>query len=143
MSRSEGKRLVRHPKVYVRDSGLLHALLGLTTPAAVAGRPKCGASWEGFCIEQILRRSDDRQAWFWATHSGAELDLLLLRNGRKIGFEFKFSDAPRATKSMHSAVECLQLEQLTVIHPGETGYELTDKIQVRSLAAALKELEAS
>ena len=138
-----GKRLVRHPKVYVRDTGLLHALLGLTTPAAVTGHPKCGASWEGFCIEQILRRSGERQAWFWATHSGAELDLLLLRNGRKIGFEFKYSDAPRATKSMHSAVESLQLEKLTVIHPGEACYELTDKIQVRSLATALKELEAS
>ena len=138
-----GKRLVRHPKVYVRDTGLLHALLGLTTPAAVTGHPKCGASWEGFCIEQILRRSGERQAWFWATHSGAELDLLLLRNGRKIGFEFKYSDAPRATKSMHSAVESLQLEKLTVIHPGEACYELTDRIQVRSLATALKELEAS
>ncbi len=135
-----GKRLVRHPKVYVRDTGLLHALLGLATPAAVEGHPKCGASWKGFCIEQILRRTDDRQAWFWATHSGAELDLLLLRNGRKIGFEFKYSDAPRTTKSMHSAVESLQLEKLIVVHPGDAGYELTDQIQVRSLPAALLEL---
>lgn len=138
-----GKRLVRHPKVYVRDTGLLHTLLGLTSPAAVEGHPKCGASWEGFCIEQILGRTDERQAWFWATHSGAELDLLLLRNGRKIGFEFKYSDAPRATKSMHSAVESLQLEKLTVVHPGDACYELTEKIQVQSLSVALQELEES
>ncbi len=136
-----GKRLVRHPKVYVRDTGLLHALLGLTSPAAVEGHPKCGASWEGFCIDQILRRTDDRQAWFWATHSGAELDLLLLRNGRRIGFEFKYSDAPRTTKSMHSAVESLQLEKLWVVHPGEACYPLTEQIHVLSLPAALQELE--
>jgi predicted AAA+ superfamily ATPase len=135
-----GKRLVRHPKVYVRDTGLLHALLGLATPAAIEGHPKCGASWEGFCIEQILRRSDDRQAWFWATHSGAELDLLLLRNGRKIGFEFKYSDAPRTTKSMHSAVESLELERLIVVHPGEACYPLTEKIQIASLSETLREL---
>ena len=100
-----------------------------------------GESWEGFCIEQILCRTDDRQAYFWATHSGAELDLLLLRNGRKIGFEFKYSDAPRTTKSMHSAVESLQLEKLLVVHPGEVCYPLTEKIQVLSLPAALQELE--
>ena len=138
-----GKRLVRHPKVYVRDTGLLHTLLGLTSPAAVEGHPKCGASWEGFCIEQILRRTDDRHAYFWATHSGAELDLLLLRNGQKIGFEFKYSDAPRTTKSMHSAVESLQLEKLLVVHPGEACYPLTEKIEVLSLPVALKELEGS
>ena len=138
-----GKRLVRHPKVYVRDTGLLHALLGLATPAAVEGHPKCGASWEGFCIEQILRCNDDRQAWFWATHSGAELDLLLLLNGRKIGFEFKYSDASRTTKSMHSAVGSLELERLLVVHPGEACYPLTEKIQVLSPSETLWQLEDS
>jgi uncharacterized protein len=138
-----GKRLVRHPKIYVRDTGLLHALLGLASPAAVEGHPKCGASWEGFCIEQILRLTADRQAWFWATHSGAELDLLILQNGRKVGFEFKYSDAPRTTKSMHSAVESLQLERLIVVHPGEACYPLTEKIQVQSLSVTLRELVVS
>ena len=86
-------------------------------------------------------RTDDPQVWFWSTHSGAELDLLLLRNGKKI--EFKYSDAPRTTKSMHSAVESLQLEKLLVVYPGEACYPLTEKIEVLSLPVALKELEGS
>lgn len=135
------KRLVRHLKVEVRDTGLLHELLDPAAPAALGELPKCGATWEGFRIKQILRRTDDRQAWFWASHSAAELDLLLLGNGRKIGFEFNYSDAPRTTKSMHSAVGSLQLEPLAIIHPGETCYPLTEKIQVLSLPVALQELE--
>ena len=91
-----GKRQVKAPKVYVRDSGVLHALLGLTTFADLESHPKVGASWEGFVIEQILRRTGDRDAYFWATPSGAELDLLVFVRGRRIGFEVKYADAPQA-----------------------------------------------
>jgi len=136
-----GKRQVKAPKVYVRDSGLLHTLLGLHEFAALEGHPKLGASWEGFALEQVLRWTGDREAYFWATHAGAELDLLVLRNGKRVGFEFKHSDAPTLTKSMHIALNDLKLQRLFVLYPGDQSYQLHQKVEVvsvQSLPAVLK-----
>lgn len=132
-----GKRLVRQPKVYVRDSGILHALLGLPTLDEVRGHPKCGASWEGFCIEQILAVTGARDAYFWRTHGGAELDLLVVRGSKRIGFEFKYGDAPRTTKSMHVAMEDLRLDELHVVYPGSTSYPLGERLFASSLPDAI------
>jgi len=129
-----GKRVVKSPKVYVRDSGLLHALLGIPDFPALQGHPKLGASWEGFVIEQILSWAGERDAYFWATHSRAELDLMLLVKGKRWGFEIKYQDAPTITKSMRIAMEDLKLERLWVVYPGRTGYPMDDKIECVSLA---------
>jgi predicted AAA+ superfamily ATPase len=129
------KRQVKSPKVFVRDTGLLHALLSLQTPEQVRGHPKYGASWEGFVIEEILTGARTRNAWFWATHAGAELDLLLLRAGRAIGFEIKVADAPRTTKSMRIAIRDLDLHHLYVVYPGTRAYELDEMISVVPVAA--------
>lgn len=128
-----GKRQVKAPKVYVRDSGMLHALLGLPTFAALESHPKLGASWEGFVIEQILGRTGERDAYFWATPSGAELDLLVFVRGRRIGFEVKYSDSPRMTKSMAIAQHDLKLDRLLIVYPGETSYVLRPGIEVVSI----------
>lgn len=121
------KRQVRSPKVYVRDSGLLHALLGIRDLPGLQSHPKLGASWEGFCLEQILSVCGDRAAYFWGTHSGAELDLLL-HAGRRLGFEFKFSEQPGTTKSMRVALQDLALEHLYIVHPGEHEFPLDEAI---------------
>ena len=136
-----GKRQVKSPKVYLRDTGLLHSLLGITSFAALEAHPKLGASWEGFALEQVLRWTGDREAYFWATHAGAELDLLVLRNGKRVGFEFKHSDAPALTKSMHTALNDLKLQRLFVLYPGHESYQLHQKVEVvsvQSLPAMLK-----
>lgn len=126
-----GKRLVKAPKVYVRDSGLLHALLGLKDKMQVQGHPKLGFSWEGFALEQVIRlTAADRDAYFYKTHGGAELDLLLMRDGKRFGFEFKYEDAPRSTKPMHIVLEDLRLEKLWIIYPGKTAYPLTERMEV-------------
>lgn len=139
-----GKRLVKAPKVYFRDSGILHALLGLRGPSAIHAHPKLGLSWEGFALEEVIRMaSADRDAYFYKTHGGAELDLLLTRGGKSYGFEFKYGDAPQATKSMHVVIEDLRLEHLWVIYPGAHAYPLTEKIDVLPLAhveAALRRI---
>lgn len=123
-----GKRQVKAPKVYLRDSGMLHSLLGVTAMETVLTHPKSGASWEGFALEQVLRRTAPSEAYFWAVHSGAELDLLLFKEGRRIGFEFKLSETPKVSRSMHSAIEALGLEHLWVVYPGEHRYPLTERI---------------
>lgn len=123
-----GKRQVKAPKVYLRDSGLLHFLLGIHDMAGLRAHPRYGASWEGFALEQTLIQFGERDAYFWATQRGAELDLLLLRNGRRWGFEFKCTDAPSATKSMHIAVHDLHLEHLWVVYPGSKQYSLSGRI---------------
>ena len=129
-----GKRIVKAPKVFIRDSGILHALLGLKYFAEIEGHPVLGHSWEGFALEQVLHHAgDSRDAYFWATHAGAELDLLLIRGGKRWGFEFKYSDAPIKTKSMSIAMQGLGLQRLYVIYPGEKSYNLTTKIQVLPL----------
>ena len=123
-----GKRLVKSPKVYLRDSGLLHHLLGLGEMLELRTHPRYGASWEGFALEQTLIAHGERDAYFYGTQRGAELDLLLLRRGRRWGFEFKCTDAPRTKKSMHVAMDDLKLEQLWVLYPGTQRYPMTDKI---------------
>jgi hypothetical protein len=139
-----GKRVVKSPKVYVRDSGLLHALLGIPDLAALQGHPKLGASWEGFVIEQILSWAGERNAYFWATHSRAELDLLVLAKAKRWGFEIKYQDAPTITKSMRIAMQDLKLERLWVVYPGKTGYPMDENIECVSLAdlARIREMLA-
>lgn len=132
-----GKRQVKAPKVYVRDSGLLHELLGVADPAALARHPKSGASWEGFALDQILRIARPDSAFFWATHGGAELDLLMFRDGRRIGVEFKRADAPTLTTSMRVALVDLALDALYVVYPGPRRYRLADRVEAVPLSALL------
>lgn len=127
------KRQVRAPKVYVRDSGLLHTLLGLRTIDDLAGHPVVGASWEGFALEQLLHFADERKAWFWASHGGAELDLLLMPGRNRYGIEFKYSEAPAATRSMAIAIEDLRLEHLWIVTPGRHEYPISEQISVLPL----------
>ncbi len=128
-----GKRQRKSPKLYIRDSGLLHALLGLRDAASIRLHPKAGASWEGFAIEQILAVLRPEENWFWQTQAGAELDLLVFAGGRRLGFEFKLTDRPSTTKSMHIAIDDLQLDHLYVIHPGELCFPLGPKISATAL----------
>lgn len=123
-----GKRLVKSPKVYLRDSGVLHQLLGMTEAMDLPRHPQYGASWEGFALEQALTAHGQRDAYFYGTQRGAELDLLLLRRGHRWGFEFKCTDAPSTTKSMYIALHDLKLEHLWVVYPGTLRYPMTDKI---------------
>ncbi len=123
-----GKRVVKAPKVYIRDSGILHYLLGLESMVDLVRHPAYGPSWEGFALEQTLIAFGARQAYFWGTHRGAELDLMLLRGGRRWGFEFKCADAPRTTRSMHTVIEDLGLQHLWVVYPGDLEYPLKEKI---------------
>jgi len=122
-----GKRQVKSPKVYIRDSGLFHQLLSLPGDQ-ILFHPKLGASWEGFIIEQLISYLNLEDVYFWATHSGAELDLLFFINGKKYGVEVKWNDAPAVTRSMISAIESLGLEKLFVIYPGQKAYPLSEKI---------------
>jgi predicted AAA+ superfamily ATPase len=137
-----GKRQVKSPKIYLRDSGLLHALLGVPSFRALTGHPKLGASWEGFIVEQILEVVGARNAYFWATQSGAELDLLIIESGKRYGVEIKYGDAPGATKSMRIALSDLALQRLFVVYPGRECYSLDDKIEVVSLEKARERLRS-
>ena len=128
-----GKRQIKSPKVYVRDSGLLHALLGVPSFRFLEGHPKLGASWEGFVIEEILSMVGERNAYFWGTQSGAELDLVLFTGGARYGVEVKYGDAPGITKSMRIALEDLGLRHLFVVYPGREAYELDKRISVLPL----------
>ncbi len=132
-----GKRQVKAPKIYVRDSGLLHALFGLENRRAIESHPKVGASWEGFALETTIKLLGARpeECFFWATHTGAELDLLIVRGEQRLGFEFKRSSSPTLTKSMDSALNTLGLRKLTVIHAGTRSFPLADDIQAVALAA--------
>lgn len=124
------KRQVKAPKVYLRDSGILHALLGIDTERHLASHPKVGASWEGAVIEWALDVLQPEAAHFWATHQGAELDLLIVRGGRRFGIEVKRQDAPRLTPSMRIALTDLRLDHLTVLYPGDQPYRLAPKVTV-------------
>jgi hypothetical protein len=128
------KRQVKSPKVYVRDSGLLHFLLGIDSMSALRSHPRYGSSWEGFALEQTLAMQGERDAYFWSTLRGAELDLLLLRRSRRYGFEFKCTDAPSMTRSMHAALEDLRLERLYVIYPGNERYALHARVEALPFA---------
>ena len=129
-----GKRQVKAPKVYVRDSGLLHALLGLGTQRDLEHHPKLGASWEGYAVEEVLKALRPDEAYFWATHNGAEIDLLLFKGGKRIGVECKRADAPTFTPSMRIALTDLKLDQLIVVYPGERRYRLDKRVEVVPLA---------
>lgn len=123
------KRQVKAPKVYVRDSGLLHQLLGIDTTRDLMSHPKLGASWEGFAIEQVLAREPHDEAYYWATHQGAEIDLLLRQGDRLVGVEIKRTDAPRITPSIRIALEDLGLERIVVIYPGQRRYAIADRVE--------------
>lgn len=127
------KRQVKAPKIYIRDSGILHALLAIPDATALESHPKLGASWEGFAIEQILSVTGDREAYFWATHGGAELDLLIFHRDRRIGIEFKYNEKPSTSKSMRIAAEDLRLDHLYVVHPGKHSFPLTETITASTL----------
>lgn len=129
-----GKRLVKAPKPYVIDTGLLHNLLRLEDRLQVQSHPKLGVSWEGFAIEQVITLADaERDAYYYKTHGGAELDLLLLRHGKRYGFEFKYADAPRTTRSMHTVMADLKLERLWVVHPGVESFPLHEGIDALAI----------
>lgn len=128
------KRQVRTPKVYIRDSGMLHSLLSIQTYMELFSHIKVGASWEGFALEQILSVSGERKAWFWGTHSGAEVDLLLDPEAVNVGFEFKFSESVRTTRSMRMALEDLNLNHLYIVHPGENSFKINERISALSIS---------
>ncbi len=133
------KRQVKSPKVYFRDSGILFALLGLKTYEQLLHNPKLGAFWEGFALEEVIRASGARseECFFWATQSGAELDLLLIQGGKRIGFKFKYADAPKITPSMKISIDDLRLDSLVVIYPGEQDFMLSDTIRACGLRTFL------
>lgn len=129
------KRQVKSPKIYFRDTGLFHTLLGIHDHAALLNHPKLGASWEGFAMEHVIRshRAEPQDCYFWATHTGAELDLLIEKEGKRLGYEFKYSSSPTLTKSMHIALEDLELDELFVITPNSDTFPLAPKITAMGL----------
>lgn len=129
-----GKRQIKAPKIYFRDTGVLHHLLGIRSQHDLLLHPKVGASWEGYALEETVNAVAPDEAYFWGTHNGAELDLLLLKNGRRLGVECKRMDAPRLTPSMRIALEDLGLDRLVVIYPGARAYSLADRVTVLPLA---------
>lgn len=135
------KRQVRSPKVYVRDTGMLHAMLGLSTVEEIADSPKAGASFEGFVIERILDRVGEWHAFFWGTHGGAGVGLVLNWSGRRYGFDVKYKESPKTTKSMRTALDALDLERLFVVYPGADRYDLDARIEalpVKDIATVLE-----
>ena len=128
-----GKRELKAPKVYLRDTGLLHNLLGIKSRSELMSHPKLGASWEGFALEQVLSLFGQDDTYYWATHNGAELDLLLFRNGKAWGIEFKVGDGPVMTKSLHIALDNLKLERVWIVHPGEKRYPVHEKVEALPL----------
>jgi uncharacterized protein len=133
-----GKRQVKAPKVYLRDSGLLHTLLGIANQRDLEHHPKVGASWEGYAVEEVLKALRPDETYYWATHNGAEIDLVIFKNGRRIGVECKRTDAPTLTPSTRIALEDLKLDELHVVYPGQTHYALTRKVEVVPLAQLVK-----
>ena len=129
------KRQVKAPKVYVRDSGLLHRLLGIGTQRELLTHPRVGASWEGFVVEQVLATEPHDEAYFWATHQGAEIDLVLRRGGVLYGVECKFADAPRMTPSIRNALDDVGLDRVAVVNPGDRRFPLSDRVEVVPLSA--------
>ncbi|MAE70707.1 MAG: hypothetical protein CME06_09590 [Gemmatimonadetes bacterium] len=139
------KRQVKSPKIYLRDSGVLHHLLALPDYHGLIGHPAVGASWEGFALEQLLQVLRPAPSYFWSTHQGAELDLLVVWRGKRFGFELKFAEAPKTTKSMRIAIEDLALQHLWIVHPGRHAYEVDEHMSVLPVEAVPQlsaELEA-
>lgn len=130
-----GKRQVKTPKIYFKDSGIYHYLLGIHSRKELLKHPKLGASWEGFALEEIIRiyNVGPEECYFWGVHSQAELDLLIIKDGQKLGFEFKFMDAPKLTRSMKASIEMLELDCLRVIYPGSKTYSLEEDVTVMPL----------
>jgi uncharacterized protein len=128
------KRQVKSPKIYFRDAGILHCLLGIRSEKELFTHPKCGASWEGYVIEEAIKALQPQEVYFWATHNGAELDLLMIIGNRKIGLECKRVDAPRLTPSMRTALKDLELDRLIVVYPGEKAYPLSEKVEAVPLS---------
>jgi hypothetical protein len=124
-----GKRLVKRPKIYLRDSGILHYLLSIHSMKELLSHNKLGSSWEGFAMEAVAAtlRKKENELFFWKVHSGAEVDLFWQEHGKNWAVEFKFADAPMLTESMKKAIEFLKLEQLWVVYPGKTAYPLHEK----------------
>jgi predicted AAA+ superfamily ATPase len=133
------KRQIKAPKVYFRDSGLLHYLLGIRSEKDLLSHPKSGASWEGYVIEEVLRVVEPEEFHFWGTHGGAEIDLVLRKNGKMVGVECKRVDAPRLTPSMRAALSDLGLERITVIYPGKRKYDLAERVEAVPLSVLVKE----
>lgn len=129
------KRQVKSPKIYIRDTGLLHQLLGIESMKSLLTHPKLGASWEGFAVEQVLLTQEHDEAFFWATYQGAEIDLVLRRGGDLFGVECKRQDAPRMTRSMGRALEVLEVEKIAVVYPGSKRYPIAERIEAVPLAA--------
>jgi predicted AAA+ superfamily ATPase len=123
------KRQVKSPKIFIRDSGLLHALLSLQG-AEIQTNMKLGASWEGFAIEQILSRVKSRDYYYWRTHAGLELDLMVMKNGKRLGFEIKYSETIKVTRSMHQIIEDLKLDCFYLVYQGKHNLMLDTKIQL-------------
>lgn len=134
------KRQVKAPKIYIRDSGLFHGLLRIPSLTDLQGHPKIGASWEGFALEYVIGVLRTRDAYYWATHAGAELDLMVTISGKRYGFEFRYADAPARTRSMHIAIADLGLEHLWVVYPGDREYALDRNISVIPLETAGREV---
>jgi len=137
-----GKRQVKSPKIFLRDSGILHSLLGIRTEKELLGHPKCGASWEGYAIEEVLAALQPDEAYFWATHQGAELDLFLLKSGKRLGIEIKRTDAPAITPSMRIAIKDLRLDRLVVLYPGTLRFPLAEKVEAVPLRAIAEGIRA-
>ena len=135
-----GKRQIKAPKLYLRDSGLYHTLMSITDNKALSRHPKLGASWEGFALEEIIRRhrATAEESWFWAAHGGGEIDLFLQTDEGRIGYEIKYTDQPRTTRSMHTAMEVLQLDELRIIYPGDRAFPLTERIRAIGLTASIR-----
>lgn len=130
------KRQVKTPKIYIRDSGILHALLGMQSEEELQVYPRLGASWEGFALEEIIKKyqAQPEECFFWATQGGAELDLLIIKDGKRLGFEIKYTDTPKITQSMRVAQQDLQLDHLYIIHPHGETFPLGDNITAQGLA---------
>ena len=133
------KRQVKAPKIFFRDSGIFHTLLGIPDFEALSKHPKMGASWEGYAVEEVLRKLAPRESYSWAVHNGPSIDLLCFKEGRRLGFEVKYQDAPRLTRSMSVALEILKLDALTVVYPGSARYSLHKNIEVVPLEQYLLE----
>ena len=134
-----GKRQIKAPKLYLRDSGLWHWLMDIPSLTSLLTNPKLGASWEGFALEQVLRHAQPQEAYFWATHGGAELDLLMLRANQRVGVQFKFADAPKITKSMRVAIDDLKLDALYIVYPGEQRFALESGIELIPLSTIARQ----
>lgn len=134
------KRQVKTPKIYFRDSGIYHTLLGLNNYESIITSPKIGASWEGFALEQVIRyyNAEPEECYFWSSHNIAEIDLLIFKNGKRIGFEFKYTDSPKITSSMKISLEDLELDQIKVIFPGNISFRMSDKIEAVGFQTLVK-----